>query len=133
MSSYIQKSKDNLDAANGLVDGAWYEASAHSAYYSIYLLSKELLNSRFGVGYEEQKILVNGPNSHQKFIKKFTECLSTVSNFEPNDFVQWFYQTNMLRNKADYKPEKLRQSIYEDNVKYARDFAKGINDKFKLY
>ncbi|MBP5456027.1 MAG: hypothetical protein J6Y37_05970 [Paludibacteraceae bacterium] len=133
MDPYIKKSMDNLAAADSLVSGDCYEASAHSAYYSIYLLSKELLNSRFCVGYEEQKRLVNGPKSHQKFIKKFTECLNTVSNFEPNDFVQWFYQTNMLRNKADYKPEKLRQPIYEANVKYALDFAKGINDKFKLY
>jgi uncharacterized protein (UPF0332 family) len=133
MSPYIQKSKDNLDAANGLVDGVWYEASAHSAYYSIYLLSKELLNLRFGVGYEEQKRLVNGSKSHQKFINKFTKCLNTVPNFEPNDFVLWFHQTNMLRNKADYKPEKLRQSICKVNVKLARDFAKGINDNFKLY
>ena len=133
MSPYIQKSKDNLAAADCLVGGNWYEASAHSAYYSIYFLSEELLSSYFGIGHDEQKILVNGSKSHQKFIKKFTECLNTVSNFEPNDFVQWFNQTNMLRNKADYKPEKLSQSIYEVNVKYARDFSKGINDNFKLY
>lgn len=133
MSPYIQKSKDNLAAADCLVGGNLYEASAHSAYYSIYFLSEELLSSYFGIGHDEQKILVNGSKSHQKFIKKFTECLNTVSNFEPNDFVQWFNQTNMLRNKADYKPEKLPQPIYEDNVKYARNFVKGINDYFNLY
>ena len=133
MSPYIQKSRDNLAAADCLVGGKWYEASAHSAYYSIYFLSEELLSSYFGVGHDEQKILVNGPKSHQKFIKKFTECLNTVSNFEPNDFVQWFNQTNMIRNKADYKPEKSPKHIYEENVKCAHDFAKGINDNFKLY
>ena len=133
MSSYIRKSKDNLAAADCLVGGDWYEASAHSAYYSIYFLSQELLSSYFGIGLDEQKNLVNGPRSHQRFIRKFTECLNTVSNFEPNDFVQWFNQTNMLRNKADYKPVKLQQRIYESNVKYARNFAKGINDNFKLY
>lgn len=133
MTPYIQKSKDNLAAADCLVEGNWYEASAHSAYYSIFLLSEELLSSYFGIGYDEQKNLVNGPKSHQKFIRKFTECLNTVSNFEPNDFVQWFNQTNMLRNKADYKPNKLPLSVYEDNVKYAHYFAKGINDNFKLY
>ncbi len=133
MSPYIQKSKDNLAAANCLVGGDLYEASAHSAYYSIYFLSQELLSSYFGIGHDEQKILVNGPKSHQKFIKKFTECLNTVSNFEPNDFVQWFSQMNMLRNKADYKPEKLGKQIYEKNVQYARDFAQGINNNFKLY
>lgn len=82
---------------------------------------------------DEQKILVKGPKSHQKFIKRFTECLNTVSNFEPNDFVQWFSQMNMLRNKADYKPVKLGKQIYEKNVQYARDFAQGINNNFKLY
>lgn len=134
MSPYIQKSKDNLAAADCLVGGNWYEASAHSAYYSIYLLSKELLYSRFGVEYEEQKILVNGPKSHQKFIKRFTECLNSVTNFEPNDFVQWFNQTNMLRNKADYKPVKcLKRKDYEDNLKLAHDFVRGVNDNFKLY
>lgn len=133
MSPYIKKSKDNLAAADCLVGGNWYEASAHSAYYSIYFLSEELLSSHFGIGYDEQKILVKGSKSHQKFIKKFTECLYTVSNFEPNDFVEWFHQTNMLRNRADYKPKKLPQPIYEVNVKKARDFAKGINDYFKLY
>ncbi len=133
MSPYIQKSKDNLAAADCLVDGDLYEASAHSAYYSIYFLSEELLSSCFGIGHDEQKSLVNGPKSHQKFIKKFTECLNTISNFEPNDFVQWFNQTNMLRNKADYKPEQLPQKSYGTNVQFAHDFAKGINDKFKLY
>ena len=133
MSTYIQKSKDNLAAADCLVGSKWYEASAHSAYYSIYFLSGELLSSCFDIGHEEQKLLVNGPKSHQKFIRKFTECLNGVSNFEPNDFVQWFNQTNMLRNKADYKPQKLSRSIYEDNVKYAHDFVKGINGNFKLY
>lgn len=133
MSPYIQKSKDNLAAADCLVGSDWYEASAHSAYYSIFLLSKELLNLRFGIGHEEQKSLVNGPKSHQKFIKKFTECLNEIPNFEPNDFVQWFSQTNMLRNKADYKPKALPQTVFENNVKLAHDFADGINDKFKLY
>ena len=133
MSPYIQKSKDNLAAADCLVGGDWYEASAHSAYYSIYFLSQELLSSYFDIGRDEQKILVNGPKSHQKFIKKFTECLNTVPNFEPNDFVQWFSQTNMLRNKADYKPVKLQKRIYEKNVQYARDFAEGINNNFQLY
>ena len=133
MSPYIEKSKDNLAAADCLVRGNWYEASAHSAYYSIFFLSGELLSTHFGIGHDEQKILVNGPKSHQKFIQKFTECLNTVPNFEPNDFVQWFYQTNMLRNKADYKPVKLPRLVYEDNVECARDFAKGINDYFELY
>lgn len=133
MSPYIQKSKDNLTAADCLVRSDWYEASAHSAYYSIFLLSKELLNLRFGIGHEEQQSLVKGPKSHQKFIKKFTECLNAIPNFEPNDLVQWFNQTNMLRNKADYKPIKLPQPVFENNVKFAHDFADGINDKFKLY
>lgn len=133
MSPYIQKSNDNLAAADCLVGGKWYEASAHFAYYSIYFLSEELLSLRFGIGHDEQKILVNGPKSHQKFIKKFTECLNTVPDFEPNDFVLWFSKTNMLRKKADYKPEKLPQPTYEQNVKLAHDFVKGINDIFKLY
>lgn len=133
MSPYIQKSTDNLAAADYLVGGNWYEASAHSAYYSIYFLSKELLSSRFGIGHDEQKKLVNGPLSHQKLIKIFTECLSKVPDLEPNNFVQWFHKTNMLRNKADYKPVKLSKHIYEENVKDACDFAKGINDVFKLY
>lgn len=133
MRSYIQKSKDNLAAADCLVGSDWYEASAHSAYYSIFLLSKELLNMRFGIGYDEQKDLVNGSKSHQKFLKKLIECLNTIPNFEPNDFVQWFNQTNMLRNKADYKPKALPQPTFENNVKLAHDFADGINDKFKLY
>lgn len=133
MSPCIQKSKDNLAAADCLVNGDWYEASAHSAYYSIFLLSKELLNLRFGIGHDEQKDFVNGPRSHQKFIKKFIECLNSVPDFEPNDFVQWFNQTNMLRKTADYKPVSLPQPIYENNVKFAHNFADGINDKFKLY
>ncbi len=133
MSPYIKKSKDNLAAAECLVGSDWYVASAHSAYYSIYLLSKELLSLHFGIGYAEQVSLVSGPKSHQKFFKKFTECLNAVPNFEPNDFVQWFSQTNMLRNKTDYKPIKESQCIYEENVEHARNFAKGINDNFKLY
>lgn len=133
MNSYIQKSKKNLAAADFLVRGELYEASAHSAYYSIFLLSIELLKSHFGIEYKEQKMLVDGSKSHQKFIKKFTECLISVPEFEPNDFVQWFNQTKMLRNKADYKPEKLPQYIYENNVQYAHNFMNGINDKFKLY
>ena len=133
MSPYIQKSIDNLTAADILVDGDLYEASAHSAYYSIYLLSRELLSSWFRVGYEEQKNLVNGSKSHQKFFKKFTECLNNIPDFEPNDFVQWFSQTNMLRNKADYKPVNLSKDHYKKNVELAHDFAKGINDVFKLY
>lgn len=133
MSLYIQKSRDNLAAADCLVKSVWYEASAHSAYYSIFLLSKELLNLHFGIGYDEQMNLVNGTKSHQKFIKKFIECLNTIPDFEPNDFVQWFNQTNMLRNKADYKPISLSQHVFENNVKIAHDFADGINGKFKLY
>ena len=133
MNSYIQKSKDNLAAAEFLVGGDLYEASAHSAYYSIFLLSIELLKSHFGIEYEEQAKLVDGSKSHQKFIKKFTECLNNVPEFEPNDFVQWINQTKMLRNKADYKPTKLSQDICEKNVQYAHDFTKGINDNFKLY
>ena len=74
MNPYIQKSKDNLDAAAYLVVSDLYEASAHSAYYSIFLLSKELLDTRFGIRYEAQKSLVNGPKSHQVVIKKFAEC-----------------------------------------------------------
>lgn len=133
MNSYIQKSKKNLAAADFLVRGELYEASAHSAYYSIYLLSIELLKSHFGIEYEEQTKLVDGSKSHQKFIRKFTECLNNVPEFEPNDFVQWFIQTKMLRNKADYQPTKLSQDIYEKNVQCAHDFTKGINDNFKLY
>lgn len=133
MSPYIQKSKDNLAAADCLVGGDCYEASAHSAYYSVFLLSKELLNSRFGVSHEEQKSLVNGSKSHQKIFRKFTECLSRVPDFEPNDFFEWFNQTNMLRNKADYKPQRLLKLSCERNVKYARDFVEGINNKFELY
>ena len=74
MSPYIKKSKDNLAAADCLVGGNWYEASAHSAYYSIYFLSEELLSSHFGIGYDEQKILVKGSKSHQKF-RMFVHCV----------------------------------------------------------
>lgn len=133
MSPYIQKSKDNLTAADCLVKSDLYEASAHPAYYSIFLLSKELLNLRFGIGYDDQKVLVDARKSHQSLIKRFTECLNTIPNFEPNNFVQWFNQTNMLRNKIDYKPELLSKSAFEVNVKYAHDFADGINKQFKLY
>lgn len=133
MSPYIQKSIDNLKAADCLVESSWYEASAHPAYYSIFLLSKELLHTYFGIKYEEQSSLFKGPKSHQSLMKRFAECVIDVPDFEPNDYLQWFNQTNMMRNKADYKPSHLNISVYKSNVKCVHDFCCGINNFFKLY
>lgn len=133
MSSYIQKSKDNLAAADCLVGGDLYEASAHSAYYSIFLLSKALLNAHFGIGYDKQNAEFKGPKSHQHFFNLFAKCLNTEPGFEANDFLQWFNQTNMLRNKADYKPIALSKSLFEKNVSYAHSFSEGVIQFFKMH
>lgn len=92
-----------------------------------------MLNSKFGIGHQEQIVLFNGAKSHQKFFAKFAECINNTPDFEANDYLVWFNQINKLRNQLDYKPVEHKKKIFEENMSYARNFIEGINGKFKLY
>lgn len=133
MKTYLQKSLDNLKASDTLVNGTCDTASAHSAYYALFSLTKYVLNAKLGCAYVEQDALKEDKDSHNKLQCLFFKKLSSIPDFEINDFLVRFNTVRKLRNLADYKPEEIPHDHLENNNKDAHDFVEGLNNKFNLY
>lgn len=133
MKTYLQKSLDNLKASDSLVNGTCDIASAHPAYYSLFLLTKYVLSARLGCTYVEQDVYKDDKDSHNKLQGLFFKKLASVPDFEINDYLVKFNTVRKLRRLADYKPDEIPHNHLENNNKEAHRFVEGLNQQFNLY
>jgi len=131
MSAFLKKSQNNIVVAEILIDNKFALSSAHSAYYSVFLLIKYMLAHNFSLSYAQQDELTrNGKDSHKILSDRALECMATQDQETGSDYFVWYNKLKMMRKKADYKPVEIDDSLLMTNLTTAKDFMKSVDVHF---
>lgn len=95
----LEKSKDNMDVAIGLVANKKFNAAANRLYYSLFQVAKAYAVSKGKMSISEDK------DVHRKICEIVTRLVEDEGRFE-----DIYEDALMLRKKADYTPSDVTGS-----------------------
>lgn len=124
MSAYLNKSHNNVATAELLLDNGLPLTSAHPAYYSAFLLMKYVLAHFCSQSYEKQDEISKNKDSHKVISNLALPFMARQDAETGSDYLYWYNKLKMMRNKADYKPEDIENSLLRSNLTAAKDFIK---------
>lgn len=100
MPKILRKSRENIDAAQKLIDTGFYTSSVHCSYYSVFQIIKYILNHSFNIDYKAQNSQI-AYNSHESlFIELYNKESSPTFR---RDMRARFDFIKEQRKKADYE------------------------------
>ena len=132
MAAFLNKARNNICVANILVESNLHISSAHPAYYSSFLMLKYILAHFDSISYTKQGELTKDKESHNVLSGLALPFLVDKDKIHGNDYLVWYNKLKMMRNKADYKPENIEDSLLEKNLEYAKEFISSIMMHFKI-
>lgn len=140
------KSDENYDAADLLIDNGKLTASIHCLYYGAYQRAMYVMN-KSGIGYEEQKdnytnycsdliakkSSLKKLGSHEFLIK---ECIDLIKSKTDDDILickmnRFFLYLKTYRKKADYENISINKSDVKDCKQKAAFLKKTIDEFIK--
>lgn len=124
MSAYLNKAHNNVATAEFLLDNGLPLTSAHPAYYSAFLLMKHVLAHFCSQSYERQDEISKNKDSHKVISNLALPYMARWDSETGNDYLVWYNKLKMMRNKADYKPEDIEDSLLRSNLDVAKNFIK---------
>lgn len=128
MPKILKKSKENLDAAQKLIDTGFYTSSVHCSYYSIFQIIKHILNHKFALDYNTQDEL-EAYKSHKNIYQALYDKESNPS-FR-RDFRLKFTFIKEQRRRADYENSDLFTPEESITVKEASEILRNkLKSKF---
>ena len=130
MSEYKNKANRNIKTAEFLLNNGLLLSSAHPAYYSSFLLIKYLLANHFSVSYSQQEILTKNKDSHNILSNLALRKIAEQDAELGRDCLRWYNKLKMMRNKADYKPIEIKDSLLRENWSVANAFMKSVDSHF---
>ena len=129
-----EKSEENFEAGEMLVDNGLYASSIHCFYYSSFQLSKHVLANYEGCDYDEQKTRFNGANSHNSLISflkgKFTTDLEERAQL--NILNENFSKLKNQRHDADYKELNVNEELAQSAKKMSEKINKILRIKYGI-
>ena len=130
MPAFLKKSINNITTAELLIDTGLSVTSAHPAYYSVFLLMKYLLAHFGSHSYDKQEKIAKNKDSHN-VISNLALLFMVAQDAETgNDYLYWYNKLKMMRNKADYKPVDIEDSLLRTNLTAAKDFIQKAESHF---
>jgi uncharacterized protein (UPF0332 family) len=119
--SFLDRAKENLNAAELLLHNGMFNASANRAYYSAFHITVAFLLNK-GI---ETKI------DHKNILSFFINEYINRKKVFPSQFKRYLYDMQDIRNNADYKNGASKnKSIYQ--LKLAKEFFEIIYKEIKL-
>ena len=122
MSTFLDKSRRNIETAKILLDNGFFIPSVHPAYYGAFLIAKCLLDNKKVMSFSEQEKKTKGKDSHNIIQKAVFPLLKQSSP----DYMVEFMKLKQMRKKADYTTEEIAQESISDNFKIASCFVENI-------
>lgn len=110
MSNFKDKSLENLDSANILVQDNKHCASIHCFYYSCLQLSKHLLKHSCNIDYKDHMANAKLANqgSHNYVIYRLAEDIEKHSDeIDKLNYLEHINKLKTYRERADYSEEKI--------------------------
>ena len=134
--SLQQKSQENIDSADLLVDNGYFNASVHCSYYSCLQLMKLTIKKIGNIDFNTQRIDSRDKNnggSHIYYLKTFRN-LFLVGPFkvEIERYTNEIRKLKELRVQADYDPEKVDSLKSRSAVSKAQEFSTFIFKEIKI-
>lgn len=130
MPAFLKKSRNNITTAELLIDNGLPVTSAHPAYYSVFLLMKYLLAHFGSHSYDKQEDISKNKDSHKVISNLALPFMATQDAETGNDYLYWYNKLKMMRNKADYKPIDIEDSLLKTNLNAAKDFIQNAESHF---
>lgn len=132
MAAYLNKARNNILAAETLVNNGLYVPSAHPAYYSSFLMMKYVLAHYFSIDYKRQDKLTEKKDSHKELSKIALPLLIKSDAENGNNYLEWYNKLKMMRNKADYRPESIGDTQLKKNFASAKGFMNEVTKHFNI-
>ncbi len=117
-----EKSSENFDAANLLVDNNMFAASIHCYYYSCFQFSKYVVNES-GITYSRQNE-GGGFGSHTRIINETSNLISEFDRVSCLNYLTNMDKLKRMRKKADYSVEVINV----DETQNARNWAETVKN-----
>ena len=115
--SFLNKSKENLKAAQLLLENRYFNASANRSYYAAFHASLAALT---------QTSLTLDRISHEAVQSNFVSEFIHKRKVYPNHIKAYLADLQVVRNDADYKIESLSEKIA------LRQLKKAVMDQYRL-
>ena len=117
---FIEKARENLQAAHLLFEHGYYNASANRAYYAAFHLAIARL-AHYG--------FVNEKHDHSWVHAMFAAELIHKAKFYPGRIKAALLDLQIIRNRADYKAESLSRAVAARQLAKADEFAAALDPK----
>lgn len=128
----LGKSKNNMRAAELMVNNGFFAPSVHSSYYGSFLLVKHILYHCLSIDYNTQKLNANGKDSHKYVMECLKNDLSSISAKDEKKFLMNFNALKKNRRKADYLDNPIDKVFAERCFKDSCDLREEIANIYKI-
>jgi len=119
---YLNKAKENINAAQICFDNCLYNACANRMYYALLQAVFVALKSR---GIDRGKI------DHKRVQADFAEKLIKRQKVYPTQYKSYLSSMQLIRNKADYLQDSITQKVANRWLYRAKDLIELIERKVK--
>ncbi len=122
----LEKSNNNILAADLMVANEFYSSSIHCYYYSTFQLMSHIIFNLFNVDENQFRKKIKGKNSHNYLINHFRNDL-IMGGQDIRVIGNDLRDLKQLRREADYTQKVITKS----NSSSARHFSLKLNNEIK--
>lgn len=130
MDDLLHKSQLNIEVAELLYERKFCDSACHPMYYAcLQLITHKLIKK--GITLERQSSLISGDykgNSHRYWISESYKQLNPSISFrERKAYKDNLYQLKELREKSDYKEQRISEMECFNGINLAKQVIQQIN------
>jgi len=132
--SLQQKSKENIESADLLVDNGYFDASVHCSYYGCLQLMKLTIKKVGNIDFKTQHIDSRDNGGSHIYIVNTFKSLFTGGKFKVGieKHTNAIKKLKELRVQADYDPERVDSLKSRSAVSLAQEFSTFIFEEIKI-